>query len=170
MSTRIPLTLKTERLNLRQFRPSDYDSYKDLVADAEVMRYVGLGKALDATQAWQNLALVMGHWYMRGFGLWAVERRDQPGLIGRAGLYKPQGWPGLEIGWLLQRDCWGYGYATEAAWAVKAVAAEVLHKQRLISLIHPHNERSAAVAKRLHGRLQGQIEILQQKVDLYRYY
>ena len=170
MSTRIPLTLHTQRLTLRQFRPSDYEHYQTLVGDAEVMRYVGLGKPLDAALAWQNLALVMGHWYMRGYGLWALELRDQPGLIGRVGLYKPHGWPGLEIGWLLQRDCWGNGYASEAAQAVKAVAQEVLARQGLISLIHPLNQRSAAVAKRLQGRLEGQLDILQQKVDLYRYY
>ena len=59
------------------------------------------------------MALFIGHWALRGYGIWVVEREGA--LIGRIGLWQPEGWPGLEVGWLLGRDAWGHGYATEAA-------------------------------------------------------
>ncbi len=165
----IPHTLHTERLTLRQFQEEDFETYRKIVADPEVMRYVGAGKPLSAASAWQNLALVIGHWQLRGYGLWALELRDRPGLIGRAGLYFPEGWPGLEIGWLLQREAWGHGYATEAALAVRTLARDTMPEQGLISLIHPKNHRSVRVAGRLGGKLDDQIDLMQQKVNVFRY-
>ncbi len=55
----------------------------------------------------------------------------------------------IEIGWTLRRPFWGRGLATEAASAAVATAFERLSPNRLISLIAPANERSAAVAGRL---------------------
>ena len=68
------------------------------------------------------MALVLGHWQLRGFGLWAVEERATGMLAGRVGCWQPEGWPGLEIGWALRREFWGRGYATEAAQSVMADA------------------------------------------------
>ncbi|OZG75281.1 GNAT family N-acetyltransferase [Hahella sp. CCB-MM4] len=170
MMTGIPLRLETDRLILRQFQEQDFESYRKIVSDPEVMRYVGAGKPLSAASAWQNLALVIGHWQLRGYGLWALELRNHPGLIiGRAGLYFPEGWPGLEIGWLLQRSAWGNGYATEAARAVKALAGRWMPELGLISLIHPKNHRSVRVAERLGGKLDDQIDLMQQSVNVFRY-
>ena len=67
------------------------------------------------SEAWRNMAMVLGHWQLRGFGLWAVEEQERGVLAGRVGCWQPEGWPGLEIGWTLRRSFWGMGYATEAA-------------------------------------------------------
>ncbi len=115
-------SLGTERLVLRMFRESDLDSYAAMCGDPEVMRYLGDGHTLDRAESWRNMALVLGHWYLRGFGLWAVEERATGELVGRVGCWRPEGWPGLEIGWALRREFWRRGYATEAAQAVVADA------------------------------------------------
>ncbi|WP_020407292.1 GNAT family N-acetyltransferase [Hahella ganghwensis] len=169
MVTGIPERLQTDRLILRQFQPEDYDAYKRIVADPEVMRFVGSGKPMTPASAWQNIALMLGHWQMKGYGLWAVERQGRPGLIGRVGLFFPEGWPGLEIGWLLHRDFWGRGYASEAARMVRNLAFETMPGQGLISLIHPRNLRSVRVAESLGGKSDGQMYVMQQKVNVFRY-
>ena len=64
--------------------------------------------------AWRQIAMIIGHWQLRGYGLWAVEERATGALVGRIGLFKPEGWPGFELGWMLRRDAWGQGYATRA--------------------------------------------------------
>jgi RimJ/RimL family protein N-acetyltransferase len=54
-----------------------------------------------------------------GFSFRAVVRKADGAIIGNCGL-KPLTipWPeptDIEIGWLLRQDCWGQGYAVEAA-------------------------------------------------------
>jgi RimJ/RimL family protein N-acetyltransferase len=118
-----------------------------MAADPEVMRYIG--GVLDRAQSWRQMALHAGHWALRGYGNWAVERKSDGVLLGRCGLWNPEGWPGVEIGWKFARHAWGQGYATEAARAAVAWAWTVLNAPRLISVIHPDNASSMRVAERL---------------------
>jgi RimJ/RimL family protein N-acetyltransferase len=144
-------TLTTERLTLRGWREDDLDAYARITADPEVMRF--MGGTLDRAEAWRQIALFTGHWELRGYGLWVVERDGA--LIGRIGLWRPEGWPGLEVGWLLARPSWGVGYATEAARTAVEWAWSALDTDRLISLIAPENHASARVAQRLDMRPVG---------------
>jgi RimJ/RimL family protein N-acetyltransferase len=139
--------LETARLVLRGWLPGDVEAHAAMSADPEVMRY--LGGALDRSESWRRLATHAGHWVLRGYGNWAIERKADGVLLGRAGLWNPEGWPGLEVGWKLARHAWGHGYATEAAGAAIEWAWTVLNADRLISLIHPENTRSMRVAERL---------------------
>ena len=61
-----------------------------------------------------GMAYFVGHWELRGFGKWALFEQGSGELVGRAGLLQPEGWPGLEVGWLVGREHWGRGYAPEA--------------------------------------------------------
>src|SRR5947209_1983705 len=132
-------TLETERLTLRMFRESDFELYAAMCGDAETMRYIGDGQPLPRHIAWRNLALMVGHWSLRGYGLWAVEERSSGVLVGRIGFWNPEGWPDFELGWMLRRGFWGQGYATEAARAALQVAFTQLNRPHVISLIHPDN-------------------------------
>jgi hypothetical protein len=38
---------------------------------------------------------MLGHWQLRGYGMWVLTERATGWLIGRAGLYDPERWPGL---------------------------------------------------------------------------
>jgi RimJ/RimL family protein N-acetyltransferase len=130
-----------------------------MLADPEVMRHIGEGKPLSREEAWRSLAATLGHWVLRGYGLWAVEERATGALVGRVGLYYPEGWPGREVGWMLARPHWGKGYALEAAGAALRHAFEALEWPRAISLIAPGNRRSIAVAERLGERLEGELAL-----------
>src|SRR5438270_8909308 len=105
------------------------------------------------------MGMVLGHWQLRGFGLWAVEERETGLLAGRAGCWRPEGWPGLEVGWTLRREFWGRGYATEAARAALGHAFTALRQTHVISLIRPENARSLAVARRLGMCHEGRTDL-----------
>jgi RimJ/RimL family protein N-acetyltransferase len=145
--TSIP-TIETERLVLRGFHDDDLDAYAAMMADPDVMRF--LGGVQERSDAWRGMASVLGHWALRGFGLWAVERKRDGALIGRVGVQYPEGWPSTEIAWTLGRPYWGQGYATEAAKASLDYGFKTLKLPRLISLIDPENHTSQGVAKRLN--------------------
>lgn len=140
--------LETERLIMREWRASDIDAFAGIYGDAEVMRYLG-GEPLARNDAWRNMASAAGHWALRGYGLWVVERKSVAAVVGRVGLINAEGWPGLEVGWTLGRPYWGQGYATESARAALNYAFLTQPVDRVISLIDPDNKASQAVARRL---------------------
>jgi RimJ/RimL family protein N-acetyltransferase len=125
--------------------------------DEEVQRFLGGLKS--AYDAFGNLATHAGHWALRGYGGFVVERLEDGAFLGRVGFYEPPGWPQTEVGWKLGRAAWGHGYATEAARAVIAFGFTALDMPELCSLIDPANAGSAAVARRLGYENTGTIEI-----------
>jgi RimJ/RimL family protein N-acetyltransferase len=161
------ISLETERLILRMFREDDLDPYAAMCADPDVMRYLGDGKALTRSEAWRQMALILGHWRLRGFGLWAVEERTTGALLGRIGFFQPEGWPGFELGWMLRRASWGRGYATEGARRALAHAFTVMNRDHLISLIRPANRASVRVAERLGQSLESRTDLYGQEVLVY---
>src|SRR5205823_1048178 len=116
----------TERLLLRQFLEADVDLYSRMCADPETMRYIGDGRTLTREETWRAVAGVLGHWVLRGYGLYAVEEKATGQFVGRIGIINPEGWPGMEVGWLIGRQHWNLGYATEGARAVIRMAYEHL--------------------------------------------
>jgi RimJ/RimL family protein N-acetyltransferase len=142
--------LETERLRLRAFREDDVDAFVALCADDEVMRW--LGGTMDRQTAWRHMAAITGHWELRGFGRWAVEVRDTGELAGHVGLWFPEGWPSIEVGWTIARGAWGNGYAPEAAAAAVDYGWREVGLERVISLIDPANDRSQSVARKLGMR------------------
>ncbi|HEY6328507.1 MAG TPA: GNAT family N-acetyltransferase [Blastocatellia bacterium] len=153
------MTLETERLQLRHFREEDLDAYAEICADPVVMRYLGEGKILSRAEAWRQMAMFAGHWHLRGYGIWAVDERGTGRLMGRIGLHNPEGWPGLELGWVLARSAWGNGYATEGAQRALEYTFNDLQQDQIISLIHPENSASIRVAERLGETLKRRIEL-----------
>jgi RimJ/RimL family protein N-acetyltransferase len=147
-----PPVLETSRLILRGWQTKDLEPHAEMSADPEVMRFIGDGGVLDRGQSWREVALHIGHWALRGYGQWALEHKEDGVSLGRAGLWNPPGWPGLEVGWKLARDAWGQGYATEAGAAAIEWTWANLDAPRLISLIQPGNTRSVRVAERLGMR------------------
>ena len=163
-------TVETPRLRLRAFTLADLDAYAAMCADPEVMRHIGGGGPVDRDTAWRHLAMFLGTWALHGHGMWAVERRSDGVMIGRAGFLDPPGWPGCELGWLLARAAWGQGYAFEAS---KAALEFGRRAQRLtgelISLIRPANARSIALAERLGASNRGPIEFMGNTALVYRH-
>ena len=152
------ITLETPRLRLRMFRRADFDAYADMLADPQVMRYLAQGQPMPRHEAWRNMAAVVGHWHLLGFGPWAVVERASGELVGRIGPFCPAGWPGLELIWTIRRQSWGQGYATEGARVALAYVFQQMARDRVISLIRPENAASIRVAEKIGQRLQERID------------
>lgn len=161
MKPLVPLTFETDRLFFRQLHDSDLDAYADMNADPEVRRYLD-GRVLERDQAWREMAMFLGHWELRGYGLWAAEHKRTGEFVGRIGLNNPEGWPGLEVGWALARQHWGHGYATEGGRAAIEHAFEFLGINHIISVIHPDNRPSIRVAERLGETFERAARVLRE--------
>lgn len=159
-------TLTTQRLVLRMLHERDFEEYAAIHADPEVTRYTARAE-MSRSDAWRHLAMLVGHWHLRGFGMWGVFEQTSGALVGRCGFHQPEDWPDFELGWTLGRASWGKGYATEAAKRCLAFAFEEMGRERLISLIDPQNAASIRVAERIGETLQGEHEHAGHRVLVY---
>lgn len=139
--------LDTPRLRLRAPVLADFDAYAAYQA-SERSRFTG--GPLDRNQAWRAFGHVIGHWVLRGYGVFVIEDRASGQALGTAGPWYPEGWPEPEIAWTLwQAGTEGRGIAAEAAVAARDWAFEALGWPTAISLILEGNARSEALARRL---------------------
>lgn len=176
------MRLETERLVLRPLTMGDLDVVAGFYADPEVMRFIGMGSGgtLDLEATRTSLERMIETFEAHGFGQLAVERKVDGAVIGRCGLlvwdtesWKPtklaeaKGPTEIEVGYLLGREYWGQGFATEAALAVRDYALGELGLERLIALIYPENKRSIAVAGKLGMEHEQDVELRFASVQLY---
>jgi RimJ/RimL family protein N-acetyltransferase len=143
-------TLRTARLILRPTAAEDLDGWATLMADEEAARYIGgvQGRAL----AWRGMASMAGSWALNGFGMFSLIEKDTGRWVGRIGPWRPEDWPGTEVGWGLARAAWGKGYAVEAAEAALDWTFDHLGWTEVIHCIDPDNRPSRKVAERLGSR------------------
>ncbi|MGY0652415.1 GNAT family N-acetyltransferase [Luteimonas sp. A537] len=147
------IRLETQRLVLRVPRFEDFDRFAELIGDEQAARHIG-GHAPRAA-AWRRFLQQPGAWMLQGFGMFSIIDRDSGVWLGQAGPWKPEGWPGNEIGYSFHPDAWGRGYATEAATAAIDWALANLGWNDFIHCIASENLASQQVAKRLGSTLKG---------------
>ena len=143
--------IETERLLLRLPRLEDFERYAELHADEAATRYIG--GQLPRSAAWRRFLQMPGAWALQGFAMFSVIDRASGLWVGQLGPWRPDGWPGNEIGYAFHPDAWGRGYALEAA--VRAIdwAFETLGWDTIIHCISPDNLASLKVAQRLGSTL-----------------
>jgi RimJ/RimL family protein N-acetyltransferase len=156
------ICLSTERLYLRTPSLQDAGALHELFADPEVMH--GLNRE-PVSELDETRAMIEGGvdgWMTDGLGPFILETATHRRMVGQAGLmifdmrgWTPSTWTSAgshaqpELGWALIRAHWGFGYATEAAAAIRDWAYESRSIDVLVSLISPNNVRSQRVANRL---------------------
>jgi [ribosomal protein S5]-alanine N-acetyltransferase len=150
------LPLHTERLLVREFTMRDLDELARIYADPAVLWWEPAPYTREQTR--DMLTVTLGRYRDDGIGEYAVVLSATVQLIGVCGpVYRDiEGERVPELGWDLRRDCWGHGYATEAARGVLAHAAET-GLQRVFSLIDPGNSRSQGVARRLDMAIERRV-------------
>jgi RimJ/RimL family protein N-acetyltransferase len=143
--------LTTARLRLRLWRDEDLPAFAALNSDPRVMQY--MAKRLDRKESDANAERIRQHFTRHGFGLWAIELTDIADFVGFTGLSVPpfeaHFTPCVEIAWRLAYEYWGFGYASEAARAVRDYGFTHIGLSQIVSFTIPANRRSRNVMERL---------------------
>ena len=152
--------LETKRLILRHLVLDDLDELFSLYQDPEIRRYFPDGvKNYDDTR--EEL-----EWHMNGhpehpeLGLWATIHKETGKFIGRCGLlpWEIDGKLEIEVAYLLDRNFWHQGLATEAATGILKYAFGNLNLSRIICLMDPENIASQKVAQRIGMTLERKVD------------
>src|SRR3990170_4115466 len=147
------LQLITPRLILRPPRAEDLDAWCEMMLDEPTARFIG--GVMPRSLCWRQLMTMIGAWHAQGFAMFSVIEKQSGRWIGRLGPWRPEGWPGDEIGWAIARNYWGRGYASEGASAATNWAFDNLGWTEIIHSIAPANVPSQRVAQKLGSRYLG---------------
>jgi RimJ/RimL family protein N-acetyltransferase len=145
--------IETDRLILRPWREADREAFVTIICDPEVGAW--LGGARSRAQAGADFDRMRAFWSEHGYGQLAVVRKSDEALVGRVGVRRqPPEWKHpmmgeVEVGWMLARDAWGHGYATEAAAAVLPWGFDALATPTIYSWTAVTNHRSEAIMRRI---------------------
>jgi RimJ/RimL family protein N-acetyltransferase len=145
--------IETERLIVRQWRDEDLDALHALCTDPQVMATIGPLHDEDKTRA--MLGRLQERQARDGCTFWAIERRENARVLGFCGVARgtvPFIQDKLEIGWRLASDCWGRGYAREAAEASIRWAGEAHPGEAIWAITSVGNSRSRGLMQRLGMR------------------
>ena len=154
----IPIhSIETGRLLLRMPMLADAEALMGIIWDPEVVEQKQV--TLLEPPGGLDLALKNSHdmirqWQLRGYGQWSVIEKATGHVIGCVGFYHPQKWPGVDLGWVIHRSRWGYGFATEAATAARGWVWKQTQIDRIISLIAPDDRRSIRIATKIGERFE----------------
>ena len=137
-------TLQTARLRLRETVPGDAAALFAIHGDAQAMRWFGSDPLPDLAAA-EHLVTVFAGWRtLPNPGVrWAIERLDQPGLIGTCGLFgwhRP--WRRCTIGYELLPAEQGRGLMREALGAAIGWGLQAMDLHRIEAQVHPDNAAS----------------------------
>jgi RimJ/RimL family protein N-acetyltransferase len=141
----------TERPPMRAPREDDFPVYQSCYADAEASRFYG--GPLTPSGAWKQLAMELGQWYLKGYGMWSLELGSSGEMVGGCGFWWPGGWPRSELTWWLIKSARGSGLATEASVAAIDFAYRKLNWDLVETHIDDDNEPARKLVLRLGGRV-----------------
>ncbi|MGJ8559127.1 MAG: GNAT family N-acetyltransferase [Litorimonas sp.] len=141
--------IHTERLILRAPCSDDYEVYQAFYRDEQAS--AAYGGPLSDMLSWKKLAADLGHWSLRGFGMWSVQERESGDMIGGCGLVWPEGYPRSELTWWIIPTARRKGYAREASEAVIRFA----YKDLKWNMVETHMNDDNIAAKKLVTKLGG---------------
>lgn len=159
--------LETARLRLREIHDDDADFVVALLTDPDFLRYIGDRGVSDHASALRYIADGPRASYARnGWGLWAVERREDGVVAGMCGLVSRDFLPGPDLGYAFLPAFRGQGYAAEAAAGVLDFAFG-RGLARVLAIVTPANAGSVRVLEKAGMRQDGSVVVNGETLALY---
>lgn len=143
-------TIETKRLILRRWALLDAAAVNHIYADPETMRLFANGQTYTPKELAASFAGVLKEYADTGLGNYAVIERAPASIVGHCGIHiSKELHIDAELDWLIARDRWNRGYATEAGKAVLSSAFALHGFQTIGGVAHRDNAASIAVMRKL---------------------
>ncbi len=147
-----PITIAiTNRLIIRELTINDITRMYQIYQNSEVKKYIDDLDDYLEDEIEKHKAYIKNVYNFYGYGLWGVFSKGTGDLIGRCGIQNKiiDGREEIELGYILDINHWGNGYAVECTKAIITYAFHELDINRIVALIDPLNTRSIKVAERI---------------------
>lgn len=140
------MQFETDRLILRPITQEDFDSWYEILSDAETMKYYPAPYDAAGVQRWIDWTL--SNYARYGFGLWALVLKETGEFIGDCGITMQNinGRQLPEIGYHINKRYHRRGYAAEAARRCMEYAFDELRFPAVYSYMTSGNAASYGVA------------------------
>lgn len=162
--------LETKRVKLRDYNEEDFDFLKSLLANEQMMRYIGSGETRNEVEAKRFLNWIYESYEMNpAYGLKIIELKETNEPIGHAGLVpqRVMNEEQIEIGYWIAPNYWGMGYATEVARSLRDYGEKELNLKKMISLIQIGNKASQKVAINIGMKKEREIDLKGKQVNVF---
>jgi ribosomal-protein-alanine N-acetyltransferase len=159
--------LSTERLKLRRFKLSDLNDLYEYAKNPNVGPNAGW-----AYHKSKNESILQLTSFIKSKEVWAIELKEDSKVIGSVGLHqdkKRENPKARMIGYAINEDYWGRGYATEAVKRFIEYSFDNL-KLDILSVYHySYNERSKRVIDKCGFKFEGLLRAssMSQNGDVY---
>lgn len=149
--------LETPRLRLRRTQEADLPALIALWTDPEVTRHMGGPR--DEAKLRDGFRESAEHPFAEVYDLWPLVEKSTGQVVGNCGLLPKRidERDEIELVYVISRDRWGLGYATEIARGLEEYAFETLDLKRIVSLIDPDNGASQRVAEKVGMKLEKEV-------------
>ena len=163
--TQIP-TVETRRLSLRGPQAKDYPNFKATFASYR-SRY--MGGPLNPYESWMLYAAEIGHWDIRGYGMWMIHDKATDETYGMAGGWFPAMWPEPEIAWFIWPEKAGRGFALEAVDAARRWLYREKGWEGAVSYLDAYDLDSVRLAERLGAKRDPEATMIDKDDSVYRH-
>lgn len=148
--------LETERLLLRRMQKSDADDMYDYAKRPDTTRYLTWNPHPDRKFSYQYLVYLQQKYKQGDFHDWAVVERESGRMIGTCGFTRfDYGNEAAEVGYVINPDFHGRGYATEALRRVIRFGFDYLNIHRIEAKYMEDNAASRRVMEKCGMTFEG---------------
>lgn len=146
--------IETERLLLQPHVEDNFDAYRTMIQDPQIMQYIRPEPSSD-DDAWLRFLANAGRWRLHGYGLFAVTEKSSNSFIGEMGFGEfrrglgRQFDPFHEAAWIFSGKGQNKGYAYEAGLAIHDWLYEKHEPDKTVCIISPENLPSIRLATKL---------------------
>ncbi len=147
--------MNTERLKLRRFKLSDLNDFYEYAKNPNV----GPNAGWECHKS-KNESILLLTSFIKSKEVWAIELIESSKVIGSVGLHqdkKRENPKSRMIGYVINQDYWGKGYATEAVKKLIEYSFDKLKLDILSAYHYSFNERSKRVIYKCGFHFEGKL-------------
>ena len=162
------IQLSSDRVLLREWVASDLQPWIALNLDPENLHY--FPRVYSAEESHASFIRISELLSQNSFGLWAAQEKSSGEFMGFVGIAKQDiigvsFMPCIEIGWRLDKQYWGRGYATEAAKVVLNYGVSTLGLREIYSYTAISNLPSISVMKKIGLRERPELTFAHPRIE-----
>lgn len=139
---------ESERLICRRWLASDIDAIFEVYSDPEVARWIDDGSPITAEECRAWLDVTGRNYLKRGYGMFALQDKENGDVAGFVGLVHPAGQIDAEIKYAFRQLHWGRGLASEVVKATVSYGAGAHGLTKIIATVAPQNKASQRVLEK----------------------